>query len=293
MRLKYWQHTGVIYVLRNERYVGNALLQKTFASTSLPFQRHKNVGQRHQYLIQSSHQPIVSASTFLAAQKLLQQRGSIISTHREWSPLSRKIICKHCGKTLRKKRMNQGVFWVCRSHDLHSQDCPTLPLDQQYIHACFLRLYFNLKHSSTPILLRLAADLKLIQERKLLWSPDIIELNTQISSLSRQNHTLAELHAQGLVDPDVFISQTNALTKQLRDVKLQKERLLCEGKNEALVQTKALMTVLEAGPEMLTEFDAELFDELIDKVIVESNQRLRFRLKNGLELAESVERVVR
>lgn len=289
----YWQHTGVIYILRNERYVGNALLQKTYASTSLPFQRHKNIGQRQQYLAEGSHQPIIDQTVFSAAQILLQQHGSIISTKREWSPLSRKIACGNCGKTLRKKRMNQGVFWVCRTHDLHSQECPTRPLEQQCIHTCFLRLYFNLKHEGAPILSQLAADLKMIRERKLLWSPDIIELNTQISNLSRQNHTLAELHAQGLVDPDIFISQTNALTKQLRDVKLQKERLLSTGDNDILVQTESLIAVLSEGPEMLTEFDAELFDELIDRIIVEDNQRLHFRLRNGLELTETMERTVR
>ena len=38
---------------------------------------------------------------------------------------------------------------------------------------------------------------------------------------------------------------------------------------------------------------AELFGQLIDKVTIESNASLRFRLKNGLELRESIERTVR
>lgn len=44
---------------------------------------------------------------------------------------------------------------------------------------------------------------------------------------------------------------------------------------------------------MLHDFDGELFGQLIDKVIIESNTSLRFRLKNGLELQESIERTVR
>lgn len=44
---------------------------------------------------------------------------------------------------------------------------------------------------------------------------------------------------------------------------------------------------------MLHDFDGELFGRLIDKVIIESNTSLRFRLKNGLELRESIERTVR
>ena len=40
-------------------------------------------------------------------------------------------------------------------------------------------------------------------------------------------------------------------------------------------------------------FDAELFGELVEKIIIESNDSVRFCLKNGLELRESIERTVR
>ena len=53
------------------------------------------------------------------------------------------------------------------------------------------------------------------------------------------------------------------------------------------------MDTLESGPEFLADFDAELFGELIDRIIVESNECLRFRLKNGVEFKESIERTVR
>ena len=46
-------------------------------------------------------------------------------------------------------------------------------------------------------------------------------------------------------------------------------------------------------PDMLDIFDAELFSQLIDKIIIDSNTSLRFRLKNGLELRETMERTVR
>ena len=39
--------------------------------------------------------------------------------------------------------------------------------------------------------------------------------------------------------------------------------------------------------------DGDLFGELVEKVIVESGEKVRFRLKNGLELAETIERTVR
>lgn len=66
----------------------------------------------------------------------------------------------------------------------------------------------------------------------MLWSIDVIEINKKISDVLSQNQMLAVLKQQGLVDPDIFISKTNELTKQLRELKLQKERLLkAEGSN--------------------------------------------------------------
>lgn len=127
----------------------------------------------------------------------------------------------------------------------------------------------------------------------MLWSLDVIELNKRISDLTSQNQLLATLKQQGLVDSDIFISQTNMLTEQLRAAKLEKERLLDTEHDEAITSTKELLEILEDGPDLLTDFDAELFGELIDKIIVDSDTSIRFRLKNGLELTETIERTVR
>ena len=53
------------------------------------------------------------------------------------------------------------------------------------------------------------------------------------------------------------------------------------------------MDALTGGPDFLDRFDAELFDALVERIIVDSNERLRFRLKNGLELTEQIERTKR
>ena len=136
-------------------------------------------------------------------------------------------------------------------------------------------------------------SLQAIRNRQLLWSPDVIELNNQISQLTSQNQMLATLKQQGLIDPDLFISQSNELTQQLRAVKLEKERLLAANSDNTITQTQELMDILDAGPDFLDTFDAELFGELVEKIIVDSNEQLRFRLKNGLELTETIERTMR
>ena len=132
-----------------------------------------------------------------------------------------------------------------------------------------------------------------IRSRRMLWSEEIIALNKQISDLSSQNQMLTQLKQQGLIDPDIFIYQCNELAQQLREAKRQKGRLLDQNGDGILTQTQDLLEVLEVGPDILESFDAVIFDELVDKIIVDSNTRIQFRLKNGLELAETIERTVR
>lgn len=153
-------------------------------------------------------------------------------------------------------------------------------------------MYCNLKNHP-EVLDFLVKNLIDVRNRQMLWSPAVVELNKQISDILNQSHALALLNKQGLVDPDIFISKSNQLAEQLRNAKKQKETLQKREDNDIIEKTKCLREVFLDGPEYLDSFDEELFCELVDKIIVESNTRIRFRLTNGLELAESIERTVR
>ena len=89
-------------------------------------------------------------------------------------------------------------------------------------------------------------DLQSIRERRMLWSLDIVELNKRIADLSDQDRMLADMNKCGLVDPDIFISQSNALTRRLRAAKQEKERLLADGDDDAIPKTRELMETLLA-----------------------------------------------
>lgn len=101
------------------------------------------------------------------------------------------------------------------------------------------------------------------------------------------------LNKQGVVDSDIFISKSNQLAEQLRKAKQQKEILLKKKEIDVIEQTKSLQGVLRDGPEYLENFNEELFCELIDKIVVQSSTKIRFRLNNCMELPEYIERTVR
>ena len=127
----------------------------------------------------------------------------------------------------------------------------------------------------------------------MLHSPDVVSINTKISQLSSQNQMLAMLNQQGLVDPDIFISRSNDLAREIIQAEQKREKLLSARNDMKETYTRDLIELLDDGPDLLASFDPTLFAELVDRIIVDSNDSVRLCLKNGLELRECMERTVR
>ena len=210
----------------------------------------------------------------------------------EARPFAKKLSCGCCGSLLRSKRIDNTWYWVCRKHEESKALCEMPPVPENEIKAAFQRLHYGIKHN-TAVLDFYAKHLILVRNRQMLWSPAVIELNKEISDILDQSHTLSLLNRQGMVDSDIFITKNNQLAERLRKAKLQKEKLHNLEHDQVIDQTQQLQETLLTGPEILDAFDEELFCELIDRITVQSNTQVRFRLKNGLELTESMERTVR
>lgn len=289
-----WQRSTVSYILTNERYTGDSLWQKQYTTGALPFKRVRNHGQQPQYYAECTHPAIITKEVFQAAQELFQKRKEKYGHEKtETTILTRKLTCGTCGSSFRKKGNDHKVFWTCVTHDRDRQACTITQIPETEIHAAFMRMYFKLKNHGQPILRNMLSNLQTIRNRRMLWSVDVIELNKKISELTSQNQLLTTLKQQGLVDSDIFISQSNSLAEQIRATKLEKERLLDTERDEAIDTTKAIMEVIDGGPVLLSEFDEGIFDDLVERIIVDSCDCIRFCLKNGLELKEPIERTVR
>ena len=286
---KKWHSASVRYILTNEKYTGDSLWQKTYTSDTLPATRHKNTGEHEQYYAVGTHPPIIPRETFDQVQTLMQKRsvGQAVTHER----LCARMRCS-CGSRIRAKQVNGRWYWCCCRHD-EKGDCAIKPVPEAQTDEAICRLYYKLKHQSLPILEQMIETLRTIRDRRLLWSEDIVSLNKKISELSSQNQTLAFLKQNGLVDPDIFIAKSNELTRQLRQAKLDKEKLMDAEGDATAQRTRELIALLEDGPDFLDRPDTELCGALVAEIIVESNDTLRFRLHNGLELRESIERTVR
>lgn len=287
-----WSRSTIGHIIENEKYTGNSLWQKSYTTGNLPRVQRKNTGELPQYYAEASHEAIIEKDIFDTAQALRSTRRSEkhIEQYNQPNLFRKKMVCGHCGSLFRIKHSNGITYWMCRQHAEDKGSCPVTQIPECQLKAAFLRLYFKLKTNGN-ILAHLLANLKEIRNRRMLWSPDIIELNKRISDTLSQNQMLATLKQQGLVDPDVFISKSNELTKQLHELKIQKDAILYSERDVVIVQTQAVIDIITNGPEFLEEFDSELFGELIAKIIVHNNTCIEFELKNGLRFIEKTERL--
>lgn len=286
-----WNRKLVDYILTNERYAGNALLQKKYRTDTFPRVKKPNRGERPMYYVEGSNPAMIEQELFDQAAELRKSR------RRDAAPVqartfAKKLYCQCCGSLLRSKKTNGTWYWVCRTHEESATKCPLTPIPEEEIIRVFLRLYYNLKTHQEILTFQLQQERK-IRTRQMLWGADIIAINKRISDIISQSHKLTAMQKSGNVDPDIFIAKSNQLAEQLRKAKQQKERLQTQEDNDLIESTSQMLEVISAGPDMLEAFDAELFCELIEIVTIQSNIKIRFRLKNGLELPESIERTVR
>ena len=197
-----------------------------------------------------------------------------------------------CGSPIRAKQVRDRWYWVCCWHD-ERHTCPLMPIPEEEVEQAFLRLYYRLKHYGIDVLTQLISDLYAARTGSLLWSENIVEINKQISDIASQERLLIQLKQQGSVDPDIFISRGNLLAERRRELKLQKGRILRSEEDHTIQQTQDMLDVLESGPDWLDDFDEQLFSDMIEKIVVVDNETLRFRLLNGLEVTEKIERTRR
>lgn len=281
-----WTYKGVTRILKNEKYTGNSLWQKRITTESFPHKKVKNRGERQQYYAEGTHPPIIEQEIFDRTQDLLrkQNRHKAPSAEADGSVLKGSMICGHCGCLLRRKAVRGVGYRTCRSRDDKNTDCTLLPVRESDVEVLFCRMYYKLKHY--PILSQMVADLRKVSENRLLWREDVVALNKKISDIASQEQMLASLKKQGLIDPDIFIAQSNVLARQLREIKRQKERILDGDSDDTIAKTQDMVDLLDGGPDFIEKFSPELYQGLVDQIKVVDNDHFVIRLKNGLELPE-------
>ena len=180
------------YILSNEKYIGDSLVQKRYTPDELPLRQRRNKGEVSQYYIKDSHPAIIAKEIYEAVQELLQQR---IEQHApkqkiRKSPLSNTMQCGLCGSAFHKHKSNDENCWFCYQHRKGKTLCPMGILYEKDIYAAFLSVHNKLLDNQDILKCHAEPAIRVANKGHVYKDSDIVELNEKIlNSLSRIIHS--------------------------------------------------------------------------------------------------------
>jgi len=141
-----WDTKTIQKMLKNEKYKGDTMLQKTFTEDFMTGKKSKNIGQRNRYYVKDSHHAIVSAEVFDKVQKEMAQRarlvrkedGTIESSGSKYNGkylLGNLLVCGDCGASYRRRTERDKVVWRCSTRiEKGKEACSNSPtLDETWL----------------------------------------------------------------------------------------------------------------------------------------------------------------
>ena len=283
-----WGRSSVEYLLKNERYMGDAIVQKRYRTPTIPTTRRINHGELPMYHIHGYHEPIVPKEVFEQAQRLLAQRA--VHTDRgEGGSVSLKMECPDCGNQFRRMKIRNTYYWGCRNRENNGSPCTKIRCKETQVQMAFLTMVGKLYTNINAIIPSIFSLLEEIAARQEQGNAKLYELNTALADLNEKAHTLQRLHNKGFIEDADFREQTEALASQRKKLSDQRIQTIHGSKAlETMDKLRALQDTLAALPEIPWEFDMDLFDQLVEKIVPVSSTELLFKLKCGLELKEVI-----
>ncbi len=198
-----WYDSSIRSILRNEKYMGDALLQKTYTVDFLTKKKRANYGELPRYYVENNHEPILSREIFQRAQGELQRRAHVreengsAGQHSCKYALSGRLVCSHCGSSYRRMKARDdrhSTFWRCKQHLQQADSCGGRPVPEAEAQAAVL---LALERLSTR------KDAYRIQREQILTGPyktNSLELEQVFLQLARLQEKLAR--GSGLTDEE-------------------------------------------------------------------------------------------
>lgn len=290
----YWEEGAVREILKNYAYEGNSLFQKTYTETVYPFLRKINYGQLAMYLIEDSHQPIISHEDAEKVRRIMtyrqQQLHSKIQQENNVYVFTKKIICEECGKKLKRKIVNTGkpkerIVWVCKTHLNDKEKCGMVEIREEVLQNAFVNMWNKLYTNQGTLLEPLLNGLNELQSDK-AGCEEIEKLNIELKKLNEQSQILSQVMMQGYMDPALFMEKNNQLMHEIQRCRKKKLKKVKKQKNEKeITRTEKLIEMIREGGYQ-TEFKDELFEQMVKEIRISINHEIRFCLINGLTLTE-------
>lgn len=285
-----WNAQAVRSILTNEKYKGDALLQKSFTVDFLTKKKKKNEGELPSFYVTGNHEGIISPEVFDMVQTELARRKPGKNRHSGIHVFSGIVFCGACGSMFGSKVWHSNdqyrrVVWQCNRKYSGDTICPTPHVDEKRLTAGYLtalnKLLPNRNEIYRTITLICSTTLNVealeTQREELLAEMEVA--NQLILQCIHENAAIAQ-------DQDEYEKRYNALYVRAESLKAK-----CDILNAQIEDKKArkgsieyYLNELKRQPECVTEFNPTTFRILVERIIVHTDGHLTIRFKDGSEV---------
>ncbi len=285
-----WSVSTIMSILQNEKYKGDALLQKTYTSDFLNKTVKKNHGEIPQFYVENSHPAIIDPDIFELVQNEIKRRRPNRRQLHRCSPFSGKIICGDCGgfygrKVWHSDSKYRNQVWRCNQKYKGNETCATPNLREEYI-----------KHGFVSAFNQLLGD----KERYIAHFEELLPLLADTSGLEKQLAILKAQHTEKLNSLRLYMEENTRLVQNQTEYNrrfsemeaecaaleekvkgLQSEILAQKGRKE---QIRRCLGELRQCGDILEEFDLDLWNATVESAQISTDRILTFRFRDGTEI---------
>lgn len=306
-------HPGVIEkMLVNEKYMGDALMQKTYTVDFLTKKRVKNNGIVPQYYIEDNHEAIIPKELFYKVQEEKARRASLNKAavtrkanklKKEKSKFSSKyalteiLVCAECGHPYRRQTWSKygqkSAVWRCenRLKNGTKASCKHSPtLKEEPLHNAIMTAINNVVENDGDFIGAFRENV--IRVIGGYSTKDIpTEYDEQIETLQKEMlHLIEENAKQGAVAED-FDNEYKRISEQINELKKAKLKLVREKKQAENYKEKLteMDSTLKTVRPQVREFDEDLVRRLIKTIKVNKGERLEIQFESGIVMDQMVD----
>ena len=299
-----YQKEVVQRILTNEKYTGDALLQKTYVTDCITKKTRKNNGELPMYLVKNHHEPIISHADFNRVQEEMARRSAkrVIAeklTKGEQGKYSAKyalselLICSECGSHYRRVTWTAKGFkeikWRCISRIQYGKKkCHSSPtVDEQPLHKAIMSAINEFCEVKDDVAKALRESITEVLDPNLNGSVQAAQ--QRIDELARNIDELIKLATV----PETAQSAMSDIEKFSEEMKTLREFIETEKAKQMTAQRgsaelDAILERLENEDFTMTEYDDVAVRQLIEKVTVESKDTITVTFKGGFEVRKDL-----
>ena len=300
-----WQIEIVKSILVNEKYSGDALLQKTYVTDCITKKTRKNNGELPMYLVKNHHEPIISRADFNRVQEEMARRSAkrVIAdklTKTEQGKYSAKyalselLICGECGEHYRRVTWTAKGFkeikWRCVSRIQYGKKkCHSSPtVDEQALHRAIVSAVNEFCTVKDDVAKALRESITEVLDPT--QNGSVQAAQQRIDELARNMDELIRLATV----PETAESAMSDIAKFSEEMKALREFIETEKAKQAAAQhgSNELSNVLqrlEKEDFTLTEYDDIVTRQLIERITVESKDTITITFKSGFEIRKELD----